>query len=122
MLGLHCGVGFSLVVISRDYSLVAVSGPLIAVASLVVEHGLWSMWPQKLRLPGSVDVAHGLSCSTSGGVFLDQGLNLSPAFTGGFFTTEPPGTSWGSFHILELSHVVSLCPWVGNISQGAQNI
>ena len=37
-LGLHCFEGFSLVT-SRDYSLVAVQG-LLAVASLVSEHGL----------------------------------------------------------------------------------
>ena len=34
MLGLRCWVGFSLVVVSRGYSLVAVCGLLIAVASL----------------------------------------------------------------------------------------
>ena len=38
MLGLHCCVGFSLVVVS--YSIVAVLRLLIAVAFLVVEHGL----------------------------------------------------------------------------------
>ena len=40
MLGLRCSVGFSLVVASGDYSLVAVHGLLIAVVSLVAEHGL----------------------------------------------------------------------------------
>ena len=42
-LGLHCCVGFSLVVASRVHSLVAVlgcSGLLIVVASLFGEHGL----------------------------------------------------------------------------------
>ena len=34
MLGLRCCVGFSLVVVSRGYSLVAVCGLLVAVASL----------------------------------------------------------------------------------------
>ena len=38
VLGLHCCVGFSLVVASRGYSLAAVHGLVIAVASLV-EHG-----------------------------------------------------------------------------------
>ena len=38
MLGLHCCVGFSLVVAS--YSAVAVLRHLIAAAFLVVEHGL----------------------------------------------------------------------------------
>ena len=36
-------------------------------------------------------MAHGLSCSVACGVFLDQGLNLSPALAGRFFTTEHQG-------------------------------
>ena len=40
VLGLHCCAGFSLIAGSGDYSLVAVRGLLIVVASLVVEHGL----------------------------------------------------------------------------------
>ena len=40
MLGLCCCVGFSLVVVSRGYSLVMVPRLLIAVASFVVDHGL----------------------------------------------------------------------------------
>ena len=40
VLGLHCCVGFSLVVVSGGYSLVAVVGLLIAVASLFVVPGL----------------------------------------------------------------------------------
>ena len=40
VLGLSCCVGFSLVVASGGYSLLAVCGLLIAVASLVVEHRL----------------------------------------------------------------------------------
>ena len=39
-LGLHCFVGFSRVVTSGVYSLVAMRGLLIVVASLVSEHGL----------------------------------------------------------------------------------
>ena len=39
VLGLHCCVGFSLVVASRGCSLIAVCGLLIAVVSLVAEHG-----------------------------------------------------------------------------------
>ena len=50
MLGLHCCTRFSLVVKSRDYSLVAELGLLIAVASLVSEHRLWSA--------GSIVVVH----------------------------------------------------------------
>ena len=39
-LDLHCHTGFSLVAVSRDYSLVAVHGLLIVVASLNAEHRL----------------------------------------------------------------------------------
>ena len=44
MLGLCCCMGFSVVAESRGYSLAAVRGPLIAVASLVAEHGLQGAW------------------------------------------------------------------------------
>ena len=40
MLGLHCYTSFSLVGASGGYSLAAVHGFLIAVASLVAEQGL----------------------------------------------------------------------------------
>ena len=40
VLGLHCCSGFSLVLASGGYSLVAVHGFLIVVAFLVVEHKL----------------------------------------------------------------------------------
>ena len=39
MLGLRCCVGFSLVVASRGYSLAVVLSLLIAMASLLAEHG-----------------------------------------------------------------------------------
>ena len=39
VLGRHCCTGFSLVVMSRGYSLAAVHRLLSAVAPLVVEHG-----------------------------------------------------------------------------------
>ena len=54
MLGLHCCKDFSPVAASGGYSLVAVLGLFIVVASLVVEHRL-----QGTR--ASVVVAHGLS-------------------------------------------------------------
>ena len=41
MLGLHCYTSFSLVVASGGYSLAGQHRLLIAVPSLVVEHGLW---------------------------------------------------------------------------------
>ena len=40
VLGLHCYTGFSLVAETRGYSLVALHGLPVAVASLVAEHGL----------------------------------------------------------------------------------
>ena len=40
VLGLHCFEGFSLVVASQGYSLILVRGLLIAVATLIVQHGL----------------------------------------------------------------------------------
>ena len=51
---------------------------LIAVASLVAEHGLSSGSSGALEHIGSVVVAHGFSCSAIYGIFLDQGSNLYP--------------------------------------------
>ena len=65
--GLGCCVGFSLVVASRGYSLVAVCRPLIVVASLVVEHGL--------QLLGMWAPEHKLSCSLAYEIFPTQRLN-----------------------------------------------
>ena len=55
-LGLGCCEGFSLVAVSWGYSLVVMGRLLIAVASLVADHGLWGSG-------ASVVVAHELrSC------------------------------------------------------------
>ena len=51
VLGLHCCSGFSLVVASRAYSLVAVHGLLTAVASLVAEHRLQGAWAGVAAVP-----------------------------------------------------------------------
>ena len=51
------------------YFLVAVCGFLIAVASLIAEHGLQGT-------QASVVVAHRSSCPVACGIFLDQGWNL----------------------------------------------
>ena len=73
MLGLCCCAGFSLAV-ARGYSLVAGHELLIAVASLVGEHGLYGM-------QASVVVAHGLMFDLPG-----PGIkSVSPALAGGFF-------------------------------------
>ena len=60
--------------VSGDYSLVAVPGLLIAVASLV-EHRLQAHRLQQLQHVGSVVVAHGLSCSMACGILPDQRSN-----------------------------------------------
>ena len=57
MLGLWCHSGFSLVVESRGYSLVAVRGLLTAAASLVSEHGTQA---SVVTAHGSAVAPHGL--------------------------------------------------------------
>ena len=91
MLDLHCCAGFSLVAVSGDCSLVAVWGHLIAVASLVAEHGLKVAWAQELWRTGSIVVAHRLNCSSACGIFWISDKPVSPAMAGGFFMTETPG-------------------------------
>ena len=59
VLGLHCCTGFSLVAAHRF---------LMAVASIFADH--------RLSGPGSVAVAHGLSCCMTRGIFPDQGSKL----------------------------------------------
>ena len=48
---------------------------------------------QALGAQALVVVVHGLGCSEACGILPDQGLNLfmSPALTGRFLTTRPPG-------------------------------
>ena len=74
----------------RRPPLVAVHGPLTAVASPVVEHGLqahglqqlWHVGPVVVargrQSTGSVVVAHGPSCSAACGILLGQGSNPCP--------------------------------------------
>ena len=64
MLGLHCCTSFSLVMVSRGCSLVAVLGLLTAVASLVAKHRQ-ALGDTGFRICGSQ------AC----GIFLDQGSN-----------------------------------------------
>ena len=53
VLDLHCCMGFSLVSVSRGHSVVVVgAGFLIAVASLVVEHGLCGVQVSVVVAPG----------------------------------------------------------------------
>ena len=79
VLGLRCCADFSLVGVSRGYSLVEVFGLVIAVPLL--------LWLEGSRCMGSVVVAHGLGCSAACGIFPDQGY--TSAFTGEFL---PLGT------------------------------
>ena len=59
-LGPLCCLGFSLVSESGGYSLAAMHGLLIAVASLVAERGLWANGLQKLWRVGSIVAVSGL--------------------------------------------------------------
>ena len=80
----------SLVAASGGYSLVVVHGLLIALASLVAEHGLWGTWASvavSYRLSScgsqslecsSVVVADRLSCPKTYGIFPHQGSHLCP--------------------------------------------
>ena len=62
-MGLYCYV-----LASEGYSLAVVCKFLIMVASIVLEHRLWSLW-------AFVVVVHRLSCSAACGIFPDQGRN-----------------------------------------------
>ena len=63
--------GFSLVAVSRSYSLAVVLGLLIVAASLVAEHRLSGAQGTVAVHTDSVLVVHGLSCPVACGTFLD---------------------------------------------------
>ena len=76
----------------RRLSLVAASGGYSSLQC--AGFSLW--WLLLLRSTGSKHtgsavVAHGLSCSTACGIFLDQGANPCPLHWSRFSTTAPPG-------------------------------
>ena len=80
--------GFSLVVASRGYSLIAVHKLLTAVAYFIVEHGVSGAWAsivlaRGLQTTGSVVAAPRLRCSVACG-------EPMPPLAGRFFITEPP--------------------------------
>lgn len=90
----------SLVVASRVCCLLQCTGFSIAVASLIVEHGLWVCGFQQLRHMASVFVAcrlqgaqasvimaYRFSCSLVSGIFPDQGLNIG-RWTVNYWTTR----------------------------------
>ena len=109
MLGLHCCVGFSVVVVSRDLSLVLVSGLFIALVS-VAEHGLQGAQASvvaahclidvalRLQSTGSIVLLQRLNFSAACVIFLDKGSNLcllhwlaDSCIADGFFVSETPG-------------------------------
>ena len=63
--------GFSLVAVSRSYSLAVVFGLLIVAASLVAEHRLPGAQATVAVHTDSVLVVHGLGCPVACGTFLD---------------------------------------------------
>ena len=111
VLGLHCRVGFSLVVcvfLMVTASLVWDMGLCASVAaacgSIVGAPRLWSS--------GSIVAVHGLSCSKACGIFPAQGSN--PCFlllAGGFFTTSHQGCPRCAFNYI----------WAANHTQWQRN-
>ena len=77
--GLHCYGGFSLVAVSRGYSLDVVSRLSVEVTSLVVEHRLKSCCTWASLFCGMWDLPR------------PRIEPVSPALAGRFFTNEPPG-------------------------------
>ena len=87
ILGLHCCTRAFSSCSEWGLLFIMVSRLLIAMASLVAEHGLQvrglqQLWhtssgvvTHRLQSAGSVVVAHGLSCSSACGIFPDQGSN-----------------------------------------------
>ena len=92
VLGLHCWASFSLAVAIKGYSLVAVHGLLVAVASLVGQHGF--------RVRGFHCAVYDSLRSCGTPAYLLNGTwdlprpgiePMTPALAGRFFTTEAPG-------------------------------
>ena len=123
-LGLHyCARAFSSCD-ERGLFFIVVRGLLIAVASLIAEHGLQEhglqqLWhaasvavARGLQSTGSVIVAHRLSCSATGMWDLPRpGLKpVSPALAGRFLTTPPPGKSHYICYLSTETKVVRLQP------------
>ena len=99
-LGLHCCTDFSVVVVSKGYSLVAVHGSLIVVASLVAGHGLWGTWASGVVFLGSRAQAQWLwhtDLVAPQHVGSSWGIDpMSPALAGRFFTTDHQGSPLSS--------------------------
>lgn len=103
MLGLHCCVGFPLVVAGGNHSLVAMLSDLLqslgcrgAWASVAGVQGLSGCGSPGLdhRLSSC---GHKISCSTACGIFSIGIKPMAPTPAGRFsFTTEPPGKPYDS--------------------------
>ena len=102
-LGLHCYKNFSLVAKNGGYPLFAVHWLLIAMAFLVVEHGLYGSWASVFTACGpssygSWALEHKFSsCEARTYLFLGTWdlpgpriEPMSPELAARFFTTEPP--------------------------------
>ena len=92
----------------RGLLFVAVRGLLIAVASLVAEHGLQVRGLQQLWLVGSRVQAQQLRCTGLDapqpvGSSRTRAQPVSPAMAGGLLTTEPPGKS--PYSIFNVSNI-----------------
>ena len=82
VLGLHCCVSFSLVVVSGGWLSSCGAWAPHWVVSVIAERGLEVCWLSNrgfwVLSAGSVVVARGLSCSAACGIFQDQGANWCP--------------------------------------------
>lgn len=74
------------------------------------ENGLWRGWASvvaALGLGGVFTVAHGFVAPACG-VFLVQGISLSPALVGGLLTTGPVGSLMCCFYVWSIRRIK--CP------------
>ena len=122
-LGLCCCVWAFSSCGERRLLFVAVRGLLIAVASLVVEHGLQvcglqQLWhvgsvvvAHGLQSTGSVVVVHGLSCSAACGIFPDQGSNLCPLH---WQADSQPLCHQGSPYAIFLNVKIQSCKYISS--------
>ena len=123
LLGLHCRAGFSLVVATGGYSAVVGLRLLIAVASLVLEHGLSSSMARGIFQPGIETMSSALA-----GEFLTTGQ----AGNALVFFKQNKNTHWilppllmktfnGTFLVVQWLRLCSQCragmgfdPWLGS--------
>ena len=123
LLGLHCHAGFSLVVATGGYSAVVGLRLLIAVASLVLEHGLSSSMARGIFQPGIETMSSALA-----GEFLTTGQ----AGNALVFFKQNKNTHWilppllmktfnGTFLVVQWLRLCSQCragmgfdPWLGS--------